>query len=184
MSFTIRSIQVAVDRLRASQPDATLNAPTTFEHHDSMGAWSFDPIGEWSTEPPFSVLYQQRDPLGYSAEVLVDPKNFVDYCNFGGAVATWNSNGTGRWAHSPGEWIIVDVELVQEQAADHDDGDFDDEFGSSGDYVDVIFALWKVSEGWAAAVWRPDDRDLLAQLIGFESWPEGGWQDCEVWYGE
>lgn len=178
MSFTIRSIQDAVARLRASQPDATLNAPSEFEHHDTIAAWSFDPVGEWASEPPFSVLYQQRDPR----DVLDDPKAFVDYANFGGAVATWNSNGSGRWARSPGEWIVVEVELVQEQA-DDDEG-FGDPDGDGGDYVDVIFALWKVSEGWAAAVWRPSQRDLLAELIGFERWPEDGWQDCDVWYGE
>ncbi|MFV8751983.1 hypothetical protein ACNOYE_15665 [Nannocystaceae bacterium ST9] len=178
----MRSIQVAVDKLRASRPDETLNAPTEFEHYDSIGAWSFDPVGTWAPSPPFSVLYQQRNPLGYSSKVLTDPKELVEYANFGGSIATWNSKGSGRWIHSPDEWILVDVELVQEQAGDYDD--FDDEGGSGGDYVSVIFALWKVEEGWAAAVWEPADQALLADLIGLAAWPSEGWQDCEVWYGE
>jgi len=175
MPFQVRSIQVAVDRLRASQPDATLNTPTEFEHHATIAAWSFDRVGEWSDDPPFAVLYQQRDP---GETVLTDPKQLVEYANFGGAVATWNCKGEGRWAHSPGEWIIVDVELIQEQA--EDDG-FDE---NPGDVVDVIFALWKVSEGWAAAVWPASAPDLLAELIGFNGWPDSGWTGCEVWYGE
>ncbi|HLT35919.1 MAG TPA: hypothetical protein VK034_06530 [Enhygromyxa sp.] len=181
MPFTVRSIQVAVARLRASRPDETLNIPTEFEHYDTIAAWSFDPVGDWASDPPFAVLYQQRDPLGHSEKVLSDPKALVDYANFGGAIATWNANGHGRWAHSPGEWIVVEVELVQEQADDDDLGDFD---GGGGDYVDVIFAVWKVSEGWAAAVWPPGERDLLAELIGLDGWPEQGWEGCEVWYGE
>src|SRR5690606_6455678 len=120
MPFTVRSIQVAVARLRASRPDETLNIPTEFEHYDTIAAWSFDPVGDWASDPPFAVLYQQRDPLGHSEKVLSDPKALVDYANFGGAIATWNANGHGRWAHSPGEWIVVEVELVQEQADDDD----------------------------------------------------------------
>ncbi len=185
MPFQVRSIQVAVDLLRELDPDEPLNTPEQFEHYDTIGAWSYDPVGEWASSPPFSVLYQQRDPLGHSEEVLTNPNKLLDYANFGGAIATWNANGTGKWAHSPGEWIIVDVELVQEQADDDDDDYFDDEEGGGGgNYVSVIFALWKVSEGWAAAVWRPVERDTLVELIGLDEWPTEGWEDCRVWYGE
>ncbi len=173
MPFDIRSIQVAVDKLRASQPDSTLNTTTECEHYDSVAAWSFDPVGEWASDPPFSVLYQQKDP---GADVFTDPKSLVSYANFGGAVATWNANGSGRWAHADDQWILVEVELIQEQA--------DDDYGADGDYVSVVFALWRVREGYAAAVWSPDDTDLLAQMIGLDEWPRDGWQDCDVWYGE
>jgi hypothetical protein len=94
--------------------------------------------------------------------------------------------GSGQWLSSPGAWIIVDVELVQEQAEGQDDyfDDEDGDGGGGGNYVDVVFALWKVEEGWAAAVWQPGDHDLLARLMGLPVWPSEGWQSCEVWYGE
>ncbi len=180
--FTVRSIQVAIDKLRASRPDQTLNTPSEHEHYDSIGTWSFDPVGTWASSPPYSVLYQQRNPFGYSKTVLSDPKSLVSYANFGGSIATWNAKGSGRWSHSPGEWILVDVELVQEQAEGQDD--WGDDESSGGNYVSVIFALWKVEEGWAAAVWESHHQALLAELIGLPAWPTQGWQDCEVWYGE
>ena len=71
---------------------------------------------------------------------------------------------------------------MQEQA-EYDDEIFGEEDGG-GSYVDVIIALWKVEEGWAAAVWRPTDRDLLAQLMGLGAWPSKGWKKSNVWYGE
>jgi hypothetical protein len=180
--FAPRSIAEIVEILRATRPDETLNAPDTHEHYDTIGTWSFDPVGQWASSPPFSVLYQQNNPLNYSKAVLDDPKTLVSYSNFGGAIATWNANGRGTWQHSPGAWILADIELVQEQAGDDDF--FDEEGGGGGNYVSLIFALWKIAEGWAAAVWEPGDRDTLARLIGLPEWPSEGWQACEVWYGE
>ncbi|MCA9697581.1 MAG: hypothetical protein KC431_08655, partial [Myxococcales bacterium] len=91
--FTIRPFSACVEALRAADPDRKLNhAQKDLEHYDSAEAYSYDPIGEWSDDPPLSVLYRQKNP---SESYLSDAKAFVDYCNFGGAVATWNANGEG-----------------------------------------------------------------------------------------
>jgi hypothetical protein len=184
--FGIRSIKAIVDELQASRPGEKLEIPSEHEHYDTIGTWSFDPVGTWASRPPFSVIYQQRNPLGHSKQILSDANKLLDYANFGGAIGTWNAKGPADWLNSPGEWIIVDAELVQEQAEGQDDyfDDEDGEGGFGGNYVDVVIALWKVEEGWAAAVWRPSDRDLLAKLMGLPAWPSKGWKKCEVWYGE
>jgi hypothetical protein len=185
MSFSVRPFSACVEALRQAEPDEELNSATeNLEHYDSAEAHSYDTIGEWADDPPLSVLYRQKNPMGSSRELLQKPKSFVDYCNFGGAVATWNANGEGRWKHGE-DWIVVDVELVQEQA-EADCGACGDG-GGGGDYVSVIFALWKVEEGWAAAVWRPGERDVLTKVMGFDPWNDkdtGDWQACSVWYGE
>ena len=80
------------------------------------------------------------------------------------------------------DWIVVDVELVQEQAEESDCGGCE---GASGDYVSVVFAMWRVQEGFAAAVWNPGDHGTLALIMGFDPWAVSeGWQPCSVWYGE
>jgi hypothetical protein len=180
--FEIRNLDVIIRKFRASRPNDTLNELDTAagrqQHVDCIAAWSFDPIGTSDS----SVVYQVEHPLQWSREVLKDPKVFVDYCRFHGSVGTWNANGEGQWLAEPGKWILVDVELVQEQADGSDD--YDDEGGGGGNYVSVTFALWKVKEGWLAAVWEPSKHAVLAKLIGFKTWPKKGWQPCKVWYGE
>jgi hypothetical protein len=173
-----------VAELRASRPGEKLNVKKKHDHYDSVGTWSFDKLGESPSRPPLSVLYQQRNPFGYSKQVLADPNALLDYANFR-AIGTWNARGSAEWLSSPDAWIIVDAELVQEQAEGHDDYFLEDDEGAyGGDYVDVIVALWKVEEGWAAAVWRPSDRDVLAKLMGLPGWPKKGWKSAQVWYGE
>lgn len=179
MSFALRPFDAALAALRATKPGAALHSGQG-EHYDAEVAYSFESVGEWSHDPPVPTLYRMKNPLGYSDEILADPKVFVDYANFGGAVGTWNANGSGRWCASPGEWILVDVELVQEQA--EQDPDYFE--GDPGAYVYVVFALWRTSDGWAAAVWPPSDVDALAAIIGLDGWPAEGWQPATVWYGE
>lgn len=179
MPFRPRPFADALAALRASNPDAELNTGAG-EHYDAEVAFSFGPIGEWSDDPPIPTLYKMKNPHGYSAKVFSDPKSLVSYSNFGGAVATWNANGSGHWLASPGEWIIVDVELVQEQA-EQDPDYFED---APGSWVYVIFALWKCEDGYAAAVWSPNDTDTLAKVMGLDAWPSEGWQPTTVWYGE
>jgi hypothetical protein len=87
-------------------------------------------------------------------------------------VGTWNASGDGAWQSSKGEWIVAEASLLSEQA-----DDFEPE-------IDVVFALWKVEEGWGTAVWRPAESDLLARLMGLPKWPKSGWKDCRVWFGE
>jgi hypothetical protein len=182
--FAIRSIKAIVAELKASRPGEKIKTSKKPGHYDSVGAWSFDKINDWPSRPPLSVLYQMNNPLRHSKQVLDDPNKLLDYANFS-AIGTWNAKGSCNWQSSKGAWIIVDAELVQEQASDDDF--FDDEDGDGGyggSHVDVIVALWKVEEGWAAAVWRPEDRDLLAKLMGLPGWPSKGWKTGQVWYGE
>lgn len=176
VSFTIRSIDDAVAALRASNPDASLKTGVA-SHGDNEAAWSFGAIKGWPKSPPVSTLYKQKRPLKWSANVLKDPKKLVDYANFE-AVGTHNAKGKGRWLAADDQWIIVEVELRQEQF----DPDADEDFG--GGQVSVVFALWRVTEGFAAAIWRRWDTITLAKVMGFDAWPTVGWADVDVWYGE
>ena len=177
MTFVLRPFARCLETFAASRPGEQLN-----EHpdgnYDTEKAYSFDDLSTWASDPPLTALYRQRDPLLHSKDVFTDPKMLLDYANFGNAIGTWNANGEARWQCSPDEWIIADVDLVQEQA--------DDEWGDEGggDYVSVVFALWKVEDGYAAAVCRPNERPLLASVMGIGEWPSEGWQDAKVWYGE
>jgi len=180
MAFKLRTFDQVLGALRASDPRGELKTGQG-EHHDAQAAYSFVAVNEWSGDPPTPTLYRMGNPPGHSAKIFTDPRVFVDYANFGGAVATWNANGEGRWCADPdGNWIIVDVELVQEQA--EQDPDYFD--GDPGAYVYIVFALWRLADGYAAAVWTPDDTDTLARLIGLPTWPTEGWQQTTVWYGE
>jgi hypothetical protein len=96
-------------------------------------------------------------------------------------IGTWNAKGNATWACAPGDWIIAEVSLVQEQADDSDDGD--DGEGGGGDRVAMLLAVWRIEEGAAAAVLHREDRELLRTLIGLSAWPKLD-QRSEVWYGE
>ncbi|MBL8683548.1 MAG: hypothetical protein JNK05_30540 [Myxococcales bacterium] len=176
MSFAIRSIELAVAAMKASTPDAKLNTGTTGEYGNEK-AWSFGAIKGWPKSPPVSTLYKQKNPLSYSAEVMKNPKKLVSYACFE-AVGTHNAKGKGRWLAADDQWIIVEADLTQEQF----DPDADEDFG--GGQVSVVFALWRVTEGFAAAVWRRWDTATLATIMGFDAWPTDGWADVDVWYGE
>lgn len=178
MSFTVRSIEDAVAALQATNPEQPLNQDKA-SHHDNVTAWSFGKVNGWPNNPPVSTLYQQKNPLRTAATVLTSPKSLVSYCNFE-AVGTWNSKGPARWLASAnaGDWIIVLADLQQEQF----DPDADEDFG--GGQVAVAFALWRVTEGYAAAVWNKWDTAGLAKVMGLDAWPTEGWAEATVWYGE
>jgi hypothetical protein len=175
MGFRVRPFQECVAAFAASSAKKKLKKQDG-SHWDSKEAHAFKSLGSWPSSPPVTSLYLQDDPLSHSDDVLKDPKQLVEYCNFK-AVGTWNARGKARWLASDAPWILADVELTQEQAGDRDEE-------ASGDYIGVVFALWKVEEGYAAAVWDPGERDLLAKVMGLDAWPDAGWQDAEVWYGE
>lgn len=179
MAFTIRSFTEAAQIMQAANPEVALRSDPA-EHYASERAYSFAPLGEWSDDPPVSLISLQRIGDDEARRLTGDPKALVEYGNFGGAIGTWNANGEGRWVGSPGAWILVDVELVQEQAAEDPDY-FED---SPGSYVNLVFALWRVQEGWCCAVWRPAEDELLAMIMGLDAWPSEGWQATRVWYGE
>ena len=175
--FTVRPFEDSVQIMRAAHPDGILYSGVA-DHHASELACSYGELGVWSEEPPMSLISAQRISEEEAVRLTADPKALVDYANFGGAVGTWNANGEGRWSASEGQWIVVDVELVQEQAEDSglDDG--------PGSYVDVIFALWRIQGGWACGVWSPRDSEALAIIMGLDRWPREGWLATKVWYGE
>ncbi|HFE45890.1 MAG TPA: hypothetical protein ENJ18_10445 [Nannocystis exedens] len=175
--FTVRPFQDSVQIMRAANPQGHLYSGVA-EHHASELACSFDELGVWPKNPPVALISAQRITDEQAIEMTRDPRALVAYCNFGGAVGTWNANGEGRWAASPGEWIVVDVELAQEQA---EGSGFVD---TPGAYVDVVFALWRIQGGWACAVWSPIDCEALAIIMGLDHWPRRGWTATKVWYGE
>lgn len=179
MAFTPRTFEEATRIMQAGNPDVPVKTGVA-EHYASEAAVSFDELGAWSDDPPVPLISLQRITDAEAIRLTRDPKALVDYANFGGAVGTWNANGEGRWASSPGEWIVVDVELVQEQA--EQDPDYYED--APGSWVYIIFALWKVAEGWACAIWSPQETDHLAMIMGLEAWPAEGWQATRVWYGE
>jgi hypothetical protein len=175
MSISTRSFQQCVDDLQASRPEKKLLEQEP-PNYDSIKAYAFGNLAEWPRNPPITSLHLQGDPLNHCSGVLSDPASLLDYLNCGNAVGIWNARGRATWQHENDQWIIADVDLGGGQG--EDDG-FDDEGA-----VSVVFALWKVEEGYAAAIWRPDERAVLARVMGLETWPESGWQNAEVWYGE
>lgn len=171
----LRSFARCVEALARSSPDRKLIKQPS-PHYASEEAYAFEDLSAWSDNPPVTSLYLHDDDPG--EDLLKDPKELVDYCNFGGAVGTWNANGTAQWVASdgPNPWIIADVSLVQEQAEE-------DDYDAPGGYVDVIFAMWRVEEGYAVAVWDSGEKVLLTEVMGLDAWPKG-FQEAKVWYGE
>jgi len=167
-AFAIRGFDDAVAALRTARPDASLNEGTV-DHYDNVRAASFEPVGEFPRSGPASALYLQGD--GLSDATVGDAASFIDYANFQ-AVGTWNAAGDGRFLHRPGEFALLRAELLQEQDEDEMDP------------TDVLFAAWRVTEGWACAVWEPSDATTLAAVMGIGAMPDDGWSPCEVWYGE
>jgi hypothetical protein len=179
VGFTPRPFEDCIRIMRAANPEGELFSGVA-EHHASELAVAYGELGQWSETPPVPLISAQRITDDEAIRLTQDPKALVAYANFGGAIGTWNANGDGRWNASPGAWIVVDVELIQEQA--EADPDY---FGDApGAYVDVVFALWRIQGGWAAGVWSPADCEALAIIMGLEHWPRDGWQATRVWYGE
>jgi len=175
--FTVRPFEDSVRIMRAAHPSGPLFSGVA-EHHASELACAYSELGVWSEDPPVSLISAQRITDAHAIELTSDPAALVNYANFGGAIGTWNANGEGRWTSSPGEWIVVDVELAQEQAQE---SGFDK---APGSYVDVVFALWRIQGGWVCGVWSPNDSEALAIIMGLERWPREGWVATKVWYGE
>ena len=172
-TFTARPFSAAVADLKKALPKLREQKP---QHYDAATAFAVGDLAKWPQHPPIQSLYQMKSPLSYSDQVLTDAKTLVEYANFGSAIGTWNAKGTAAWTCAPGDWIIAEVSLVQEQA------DEDSEDGP-GDRVDVLLAVWRIEEGAAAAVLHREDRELLRTLIGLSAWPKLD-QRSEVWYGE
>lgn len=152
--------------------------PKSFDrtHYAAQAAWSFKNLSAWPSNPPVTSLYHMPDPTGHSEEVLRSAKALVDYAHFGTAIGTWNARGSGAWTGDGATWILASVSLTQEQA--------DDGYEGAGDAVDLLLAVWQLTDGWAAAVLRDTERDLALRLLGLDAWPDAGWQREDVWYGE
>jgi hypothetical protein len=169
----VENFSAVLERFKASNPTKKLKS---FErvHYAALEAWSFKSLSSWPSNPPVTTLLKVRDPREHDEAVLRSAKSLVGYANFGNAIGTWNARGTGRWVGGA-DWILAQVGLTQEQAGDEE---------ASGDYVSLILAVWQLEDGWAAAVFRSDERELAMTLMGKAAWPEAGWQEEAVWYGE
>ncbi len=142
-------------------------------HSRVKTAFSADNLGEWSSSPPVSCIFEVEDPKGYARAVLTDPGKTLACIGIGNALATWNARGTGTFACGDG-YLIADVNFVQEQA---DDGDGE----GPGDYVSVAYALIRTEGGWAGVLWD-GSIDKLKVIAGLDG--VAVQQACSVWYGE
>lgn len=174
MTLPTRSFDDVLAIFRATSPKKKLKTSTNL-HYAAEIAYSFRDLSRWPSAPPVTTLARVRDPHEHDEKVLQSARALVSYANFGNAIGTWNSNGTAAWVGGEG-WILADVELTQEQA--------DDGYEGSGDYVSLLLAVWRLSDGWAAAVLQSGERELAAKLLGLDGWPSEGWQTESVWYGE
>lgn len=174
MTLPTRSFDDVLAIFRASSPKKKLK---TFPelHYAAEMAYSFGDLAKWPRSPPVTTLARVRDPHQHDEKVLTSASALVGYANFGNAIGTWNANGTAAWVGGEG-WILASVDLTQEQA--------DDGYEGVGDYVSLLLAVWRVRDGWAAAVLRSGEQELAAKLLGLEGWPADGWQTESVWYGE
>ncbi len=175
MPPVLRSFSDVLAIFQASNPKKKLKSHAGL-HYAAEIAWSFKSLKSWPTDPPVSALVKVRDPRDHDEDVLKGARALVSYANFGNAIGTWNSGGTGSYVCGE-DWILAQVELTQEQA----DDDYE---GGAGDYVSLILAVWRLSDGWAAAILRDDERALAASLLGLEAWPQEGWETEKVWFGE
>ena len=174
MSIPLRSLADVLAIFRATEPKKKLKSFPGL-HYAALEAHSFGNLASWPRRPPVPVLASMRDPQEHDERVLQSAAALVSYANFGAAIGTWNASGSADWTGGDG-WIIASVDLSQEQAEDGYEG--------PGDYVSLLLGLWRLSDGWAAAVLRSGERELMARLVGLEGWPEQGWKTEAVWYGE
>lgn len=174
MPFQPRSFQAVLEDFKASNPKKT---PKSYDgiHYAARTAWSFKNLSRWPSAPPVTTLAQVNDPRNHSEDVFKSAASLVRWGNFGNAIGTWNAGGQARFVHQGEDWILARVSLTQEQADDEE---------APGDYVDYLLALWRLSDGWAAAVLSPGEQDLAVKLIGLDAWPEEGWKVEKVWFGE
>lgn len=170
----LRSFDQLREIFQASAPGKRLRSFPDV-HYAAKATLSFGNLAVWPRRPPVAMLAQVPDPLTYSEQVFTSAKSLVSYASFGNAIGTWNARGTAAVQRGEG-WILADVDLTQEQA--------DEGYDGPGDYVSYIVLLCTLSDGWAVAILRPEQRDLAAQLLGLEAWPSEGWQPEAVWYGE
>lgn len=175
MPFALRSFQDVLELFRATDPT---KKPKSYPnvHYAAYEAWSFKSLKSWPRDPPVNMLARMPDPGAYDEDVMLTAKALVEYANFGNAIGTWNARGEASRARGEG-WILAAVNLTQEQA----DEDGED---APGNYVSLILAVWRLSDGWAAAVLRDTEHELAARLIGLDAWPAEGWVNEEVWFGE
>ena len=175
MPFAIRSIDECVSAFDALKPDDELRNQGARDGAED--SWAFRDLEQWPESPPVASVYRIKDPSSYSKKVWEDPRSLMGFAGFQ-AIGTWNANGSGKWAHGDG-WAVLDVHLVQEQAED-DDMLFD----SPGGSVSLIFAIWRVEEGFACAVWNSHLHEAFTKVLGFNPWNEASWEHCTVWHGE
>lgn len=174
MSLPLRPFEDVLTIFRASNPKKKLKTYPNL-HYAALEAHSFGNLARWPSNPPVSTLAKVRDPRDHDETLFQSAAALLRYANFGAAIGTWNAGGTAQWVGGE-DWILASVDLTQEQA--------DDGYEGSGDYVSVILAVWRLEDGWAAAILRDTERALAAALLGLPGWPEQGWSAERVWYGE
>ena len=169
-----RSFDDVLAVFRASKPKKKLKSFPDVRY-DAEATYSFGDLSQWPSDPPVNTLVRPGSGFEVGSETLTSARALVEYAHFGNAIGTWNANGEAAWVCGEG-WILATVDLTQEQA--------DDGYEGPGDFVSMLVALWQLSDGWAAAVLDAGERDLAVKLLGLDAWPEGGWQNESVWYGE
>lgn len=176
MALKLKPFAEVLDIFKASN---SKKKPKSFDgiHYAALSAWSFGNLNAWPSNPPVPTLLQIADPKDHGPDVLKKASALLQYANFGNAIGTWNAGGEARFA-SGKDWILANVSLVQEQASDDDDDE-----GCPGDSVDMLLAVWRLSDGWAAAVLDSNAEDFLMRLMGLDAWPTK-WKTERVWYGE
>jgi len=163
MALKLRPFAEVLDVFKATAPK---KKPKSFDgiHYAALSAWSFGNLNAWPSNPPIPTLLQIANPKDHGPDVLKKASALLQYANFGNAIGTWNAGGEARFA-SGKDWILANVSLTQEQAQD------------------MLLAVWRLSDGWAAAVLDSHAEDLLTRLIGLDAWPSK-WKTERVWYGE
>lgn len=172
--FVPRSFNETLEVFKASNPKKKLKSFDGVHPHGTA-AYSFLNLKAWPSNPPLTALFHVGDVIDYSEGTLESADALLRFAGSGYTIGTWNSGGTGSWVKGGQDWALAVFDLTQEQAEDGE---------SSGDFVDGIVAVWRLTKGWAAAVLRSGEKDLAVALIGLEAWPETGWQTERIWYGE
>lgn len=182
-SFSVRSYKEALavfeelDGAKACtvEPDIRLDAVPVGKVSASASVFSTGDVEEISEDVPtplfYVVEYKNEEIQKWreaQEELFSDIARFMSSMPYGGVLGVWNADGQADVARLgadvPG--FVASVEIEDQTLA-----------------VSFLLATWPVSEGFAFAVLRPEDQELLLRMVGLGKWPTRS-KTVEVSYGE
>ncbi len=139
---------------------------------EGVCAFAAGDVAEWPSNPPTPILYLLGPEAGEAAE-LRDVAALVGEGDFGNALGVFNAKGHASFVSFEGQrGFLATVDMLDNQAnEDEDEG------------VGFLVGAWPVAEGFAVALLRADEKDVMRKMIGIAEWPTK-WETIDVRRGE